>query len=47
MANQASLVQVKEWFSTPLKPVSMSEIKDLTAEDRDELRTLVGEALGL
>ena len=44
---QASLVQVKEFFSTPTKPVSMTELKELTAEDKQELRELVGEALGL
>jgi len=44
---QASLIQVKEFFSTPTKPVSMSELKELTTEDKQELRELVGEALGL
>jgi hypothetical protein len=38
-------MQVKEFFSVPGKPVTMQELKDLTKEDKDELRLLVGEEL--
>lgn len=44
---QATLTQVKEFFSTPAKPVKMTELKALTSEDKEELKTLVGEELGL
>lgn len=43
----ASLMQVKEFFSVPGKPVTMAELKELTSEDKTELRQLVGEELGL
>lgn len=43
----ASLKQVGEFFSTPTKPVKMWELKELTSEDKAELKTLVGEELGL
>jgi hypothetical protein len=44
---QASLIQVKEFFSTPERPVATSELRDLSPEDKNELRDLVGIELGL
>lgn len=44
---KASLMQVKEYLSTPMKPVSMTELKELTKDDREELAELVGVELGL
>jgi hypothetical protein len=42
--NMASLMDVRNFFGTPGKPVSMTEMKELSKEDRDELRTLVFQA---
>lgn len=39
----ATLTEVKEFFSVPLKPVSMSELKELTKEDKEELKSLLDE----
>jgi hypothetical protein len=44
---EASLKQVGEFFSTPMKPIKMQELKELTTEDKAELKVLVGEELGL
>ena len=44
---EASLKQVGEFFSTPAKPIKMQELKELTAEDKQELKVLVGQELGL
>jgi hypothetical protein len=41
----ATLMQVREFFAVPGKPVTMTEMKELDSEDRDELRTLVGKTL--
>lgn len=45
MSKPASLLDVRDFFSTLDRPVSMTEMKELTSADRDELRTLVGEHL--
>lgn len=47
MAGKASLLQVRDYIAVPGKPVSMSEMKALTVEDRAELCELVGVELGL
>ena len=44
---EASLTQVKEFFSVPMKPVTMTELKELSSEDKKELKELVGIELGL
>ena len=44
---KASLMQVKDYLSVPMKPVTMTELKELTKDDREELAHLVGIELGL
>lgn len=38
---QATLKQVREFFSTPERPVTLTEMKALTKEESAELRDLV------
>ena len=38
----ASLMQVKNYLSVPGNPVTMTELKELSKEDRAELAELVG-----
>lgn len=44
---KASLLQVKDYLSVPGNPVSITEMKELSKEDREELAFLVGAELGL
>ena len=42
---KASPMQVKDYLSVPTKPVTMTELKELSKEDREELALLVGAEL--
>lgn len=42
----ATLKEVSKFFSTDARPVKMSELKELTIEDKAELRELVGIEIG-
>lgn len=38
---ETTMQDVREFFSTPDRPVTAREIRDLTPEDRTELKTLI------
>lgn len=41
-----SIVLIKEFFSTPSRPVTTEELKQLTAEDRKELANAIAAQTG-